>query len=467
MRSGRVGAAARFPAGRPFATRDRSGRRHPKARHPASPARATVLLMPRRPRSAKPHHPLSDLRGASRLAIDATHGIAGVVEAMHHGIGAGPAVLGRPLERPVRLFTAPIYASIRGVTRAVGRGIDATLARLAPVAAPLVGTRTPGARRDAVVAALNGVLGDHLAASGNPLAIEMQLRREGRPLVLDRPALRVAIPEATPKILVLVHGSCRSDRQWTRRGHDHGAALARDLGYTAIYLHYNTGLHVSVNGRAFAALLEQLVRAWPTRVDELVLLAHSMGGLVSRSACHLGEQQRHRWRRKLRALVCLGTPHHGAPLERGGSWIDLLLGATRYSAPLARLGRIRSAGVTDLRHGNVLETHWEGRDRFTHRRDDRVPLPLPEGVRCYAIAATTSAPGAAGKLRGDGLVPVESALGRHATPELTLGFPEAHRWIVHGTNHFELLDRAEVYAKLRTFLSEVRGRRRVALVGRA
>jgi hypothetical protein len=413
--------------------------------------------MPRRPRSTHaPSSPLADLRGASRLAIEATNGVAAVVEAMQHGIGAGPAVLGRPLERPVRLFTAPVYGGIRGVTRTVGRGIDATLARLEPVVAPLLGTGTPGPRRDALIATLNGVVGDHLAASGNPLAIEMQLRRDGRPLALDAPALRRALPEATHRLLVLVHGSCLNDRQWARRGHEHGAALARDLGYTPVYLHYNSGLHVSANGRAFAALLERLVAAWPTRVDEVVLLAHSMGGLVARSACHLGEAARHRWRRKLRALVCLGTPHHGADLERGGSWVDVLLGVSRYSAPLARLGKIRSAGVTDLRHGYVLDEHWAGRDRFGHRLDDRVPLPLPAGVRCYAIAATRSAPGTAAKLRSDGLVAVDSALGRHARPELTLAFPEAHRWIAHGANHLALLERRDVYARVRAWLSEGR-----------
>ena len=410
--------------------------------------------MPPRERSPKgPRSPILDLRGVSRLAIEATSGVADVVEAMHQGIAAGPAVLGRPLRGPVRLLSGPIFGSLRGVTRLVGTGIDVALAGLAPLVAPLRGKGAPRAP-EALVAALNGVLGDHLAESGNPLAIEMRLRSGGRPLELDAEALRVAFPQATRKLLVLVHGSCMSDRQWNRQGHDHGAALARDLGFAPIYLHYNTGLHVSENGRAFAGLLEELVAAWPTRIGGLVLLAHSMGGLVARSACHFGEAEGHAWRRRLRALVCVGTPHHGAPLERGGHWIDLLLGVSRYSAPLARLGKIRSAGVTDMRYGNVLDEHWRGRDRFAHRRDDRVPLPLPLGVRCYAIAGTTAAQGAAaGRRRTDGLVPVDSALGMHARPELTLGFPEAHRWIAHGTNHVELLSRPEVYAKLRSWLS--------------
>jgi hypothetical protein len=177
-----------------------------------------------------------------------------------------------------------------------------------------------------------------------------------------------------------------------------------------------------------------------------------MGGLVARSACHVGETESHAWRPTLRKLVCLGSPHHGAPLERGGHLVDLFLGASRYSAPLARLGKIRSAGVTDLRFGNVIDEHWAGYDRFGHAGDLRGPLQLPAGVQCYAIAAS-QAPGAGGKATGDGLVPVDSALGRHPNPELTLGFPEAHQRIAYGIGHLDLLSRAEVYETIRSWLS--------------
>lgn len=366
---------------------------------------------------------------------------------MQETIGPGPAILGRPLEGATRLVNRPIYGSIHAVTDLVGASIDVALAQLAP----LLGNSAPGPERDAVLAVLNGVLGDYLSETGNPLASEMQFRTGGRSLVLDEEELCAAIPMAGTKLLVLVHGSCMNDRQWNRRGHDHGAALATDLDVSPLYLRYNSGLHISTNGRAFAALLEQLVSAWPEPIDQLVILGQSMGGLVARSACHYGEAADHAWRRKLRKLVCLGSPHHGAPLERGGNWIDVLLGLSRYSAPLARLGRIRSAGVTDMRFGNVLDADWQDRDRFEACSDLRIPLPLPVDVDCYAIAGTT-APAPCAKLPTDGIVPVDSALGRCERPELTLAFPEAHRWIAFGTGHLDLLDRPAVYAKIASWL---------------
>lgn len=389
-----------------------------------------------------------DLRGASRLAMDATTSVVDLVEAMHRTIAGGPAMLGRPLEVPTRLITGPVYQTIRGVTKLVGAGIDLALAQLAP----LIGDGERGAEREAVLAVLNGVLGDYLSETGNALAIEMQLRQNGQPLPLTRDALRAALPEAGKKLLLLVHGSCRNDRQWLRNGHDHGARLARDLGYTPVYLYYNSGLHISHNGRALAALLETLLAEWPAPLAELAILGHSMGGLVARSACHYGERARHRWRRALRTLLCVGSPHHGAALERGGNLVDLLLGVSRYSAPLGRLGRIRSAGVTDLRFGYTLDEEWQGRDRFAHGRDPRRRLALPDGVACYAIAATT-ATRAQRRLPGDGLVAVDSALGRHNKPALTLGFPDAHQWIGFGMGHLDLLDRAEVYATLQRWLA--------------
>jgi pimeloyl-ACP methyl ester carboxylesterase len=280
-------------------------------------------------------------------------------------------------------------------------------------------------------------------------------RSGGAPLVLEREALAQALPDAGPRLLVLVHGLCMNDRQWLRNGHDHGAALARDRGWTPVYLRYNSGLHVSINGHALAAQLERLLAAWPTALQRLAIVGHSMGGLVARSAVQAAERSALAWPERLGDLVFLGTPHHGAPLERAGHWVDLVLGATPYAAPFARLGRVRSAGITDLRHGHVLDEDWVGRDRFARSGDRRQPLPLPAGVRCFALAASLGAQGGTikEKLLGDGLVPLDSALGRHADPARALAFAPDRQWIAYGMNHLDLLDRAEVYEQLKTWLS--------------
>ena len=390
------------------------------------------------------HIRASDIQGMSRLVISATTGITDIVEGIHHTISRGP----RRTETHGRTdgITGFVYRSVRGVTKAVGGTIDLALWPAAVLHQP----PHSSAEREAFIAALNGVLGDHLAETGNPLAIPMALRPRA-----EETGAGEAAPPVSGKIAVVVHGLCMNDRQWQRGGHDHGAALARDLGYTPLYLHYNSGQHISTNGRAFADLLEETLPAWPQPVEELVIVAHSMGGLVTRSALECAGQAGHTWPRHLRKIVFLGTPHHGAPLERGGNWIDIILSGTPYVAPLARLGRIRSAGITDLRHGTLRDEEWSGSDRFAYRADNRLPMPLPDGVACFAMAAALGETPAAckGKLLGDSLVPLASALGRHRRAEYDLGIPDDRTWVGYGMNHLELLSRLEVYDQLRTWLA--------------
>jgi hypothetical protein len=382
------------------------------------------------PRMARPIRlRRSDLQGAVRLSADATTGIVDLVEAMHERIARVPGLSGA-LDGRTRGITGLVYKTIRGVTRLAGGGADALFDLLAPALAP----DNPSRDREAILAALNGVLGDHLAATGNPLATMMSLRRDGRPLVLDASALEQTVPGIGGKPLVLLHGLCMNDLQWSRDGHDHGAALAGDRGYTPVYLHYNTGLHLAANGEAFAQQMEQLVAAWPHRIERLTLLCHSMGGLVARAAFESARAAGHRWPSQVNDLVFLGTPHHGAPLERAGHWVDIVLSGAPYAAPFARLSKVRSAGITDLRHG--------------------LDLPLPKSVRCYAAAGSIGDDESdlKGRLLGDGLVPLDSALGRHADPARQLGFAKSRLWVGRSINHMQLLSRAEVYAQLRKWL---------------
>ncbi len=394
----------------------------------------------------------TDLQGLAALSIDGMLGVVDLVEAMHLTIGRRPGMFARSPSGRTRGITGFVYGAVRGTTKLV-RGtlspVLGALARVTPAAAS-----TP--QREALLAALNGVWGDHLAATHNPLAIPMSLRQAGQPL-------DIATVGAKSRVLVLVHGLCMNDLQWRRRGHDHGAALARELDMSVVYLHYNSGRHVSENGRAFAGMLEELLAQWPVHVDELVIVGHSMGGLVARSACHYAREAGHRWLNALRSLVFLGTPHHGAPLERGGRHVDALFGVSPYLAPFARLGKARSAGITDLRFGNLVDEDWSGPlgddRRHDQRLDERRPIALPPGAQAYAIAGCTSrrVDGVGARVVGDGLVPVASALGEHADRALDLGLPESNRRVFVGANHWTLLSRRDVYEQLRAWLSAGRG----------
>lgn len=390
----------------------------------------------------------ADLRGAVRLTAEAVAGLASLVEAMHVRIGSLPSLLGQggTVEAPERAegVTGFVYETVRGVTQLAGQSAEALLGCLAPFLAAADPHQAPRPEREAVLAALNGVLGNHLAATASPLAIPMQFRQSGQPLRLERHAMRQRLGSASPKPLVMLHGLCMSDLQWRHAGHDHGMALAQKLGYTPIYLHYNSGLSVSTNGRILAQLMETLCAVWPVPIERLVMIGHSMGGLVARSAVyHAGLIPRGapRWLSQVSDLVCLGTPHQGAPLERIAQGVEQMLDATPYAAPFARLGRLRSAGIKDLALGNILREPGKGDDMS---RSERVSLP--GGVRCYAVAGSLgSGQGRASEwLLGDGVVPVGSALGQHDDPDWRLDFAAERRTVVYRTGHLALLSSTEV-----------------------
>ena len=386
---------------------------------------------------------MADLHGVARLALGAIHIVLEQAEALHTRL-----VGVRVLRATIGGITGFAFRQVRQTTDAATRWSDIRLAR-ASTGAPL-----STSEREAVLAAINGLFGDQLAQAGNPLAIPMRLRSRGRALVLEKAALAQALGKPGGKILVLIHGLCRSDLQWRRASHDHGQSLAHDLGYTPVYLHYNSGRHISTNGREFSGLMAQLMGAWPVPVEQVAILGHSMGGLVARSACFYAQQQGQPWLRHLEHMVFLGTPHHGAPLERHGNWLGTLLGRSALTAPLARLGEMRSAGITDLRYANLVDQDWQGRNRFAHGEDLSLPVPLPRGVKCYAIAGTTGRRigDIRDRLLGDGVIPMDTALGRHHDPARTLRFPAKRQFVAFGIHHLDLLSRIEVYDKIRHWL---------------
>ena len=405
---------------------------------------------------------VSDIQGLSQLATQGVLGVTGLAESVQGNVYKAVATpFGRlgtkfvdaaPGSSGVKPsgITGLVYGSIKGVTRLAGGTVNAALTKAVPLITQRFGAPSSSPERETLLSAINGVLGDQLLATANPLTISMSFRHEGKTLQLEKTALAQRLPQSTGKLLVVLHGLCMNDLQWTSSQYNHADVLAKELGYTPVYLHYNTGLHTSVNGQQFAGLLEQLLQAWPQPIEDLTLLVHSMGGLVSRSACQVAEQSGMAWRSKLKNIVFLGTPHHGAPLERVGNWIDRTLGSNLVTKPFAAIGQIRSSGITDLRYGHVLESSWLGKDRFERSPDSREPLPLPVDVNCFTVAATTSGASSPVKdaLIGDGLVPLRSALGQHDEAPHCLNFLPQNQWTAYATNHMDLLRRAEVTAQL-------------------
>jgi pimeloyl-ACP methyl ester carboxylesterase len=404
---------------------------------------------PKAPANSINHLRPSDLRAITQLATQATRGVTRMTEGVHHAVLRS---MGAPHNQQGQTggIAGFVYRTVHGVTELVGKGLQSAFTKLEPLLETLVDQPPETPEREAVLAALNGVMGDQLVQTHNPLATPMTLRYQGR--ALNRRAMP-PMPGTTGKVLLLIHGLCMNDLQWrTQPGDnpakvsDHATALAVQLGYTPVYLRYNTGLHTSQNGRELASMLEQLLLRWPVQVQELTVVVHSMGGLVIRSAVHCAQQDALQWPQQLKNIVFLGTPHHGAPLERAGNWVDAILGANPFSKPFAKLGQLRSAGITDLRFGHVLDADWQGHDRFKKRSDSREPLPLPDGVASYTVAATTAAKRSplADRLIGDGLVPLASALGQHTDPRHQLAFGKTAQTIVYRTNHMALLHSPDV-----------------------
>ena len=388
---------------------------------------------------------LQTVQGGTRLIFDSIEGITTMVERMHETIARHPLPWSPQPEQPTRahgLIASAVYASIRGVNGAMRASVDRSLS-LVPVGS---GETHRSAGETRMVAALNGAFGDHLESSGNALAISMGLTTPLSTLPLDAQAIAAALPQASSRIVVLVHGLSMSELSWQRKNTPCiGSQLQSELGHTPLYLRYNTGRHISTNGREFAAMLEQLCAAWPVPVESLTLIGHSMGGLVIRSACWYAQQSQSDWLQQLAQVVCLGTPHHGSPLERAGHALDLAIQKIAYVEPLA-LGRRRSVGIKDLRHGNLLDEDWQGHHPDRPRPDSRKVVPLLPGVEYYFAAATLGRDrqDPVGHLLGDLLVRLDSATGSHSDDLRRLHIKPENCRVFHEKNHFDLLDDARV-----------------------
>ncbi len=402
---------------------------------------------------------ISDIRGALRLAVQATRGVTRITEGVHQSVWKTLGAPGGKTAGTTRGITGGVYRLVEGITQITGKSADTVMAVLQTTFESADRNEPRSARAESILAVLNGVMGDRLAEDASPFAITMDIRSEA---IMHGGTVEPAAHGTAGKILLLIHGLCMDDLKQHAQHNGYvtepGELLADRLGYFPLYLRYNSGLHISQNGKELSGQLQQLVDRWPEEIADLSAVAHSMGGLVIRSAIQQAQQQGMSWPEQLKNLVFLGTPHHGAPLERAGNWLDLVLEHAPYVKPFAALGQLRSAGITDLRYGNLLAQDWDSHDRFELKPDKREIVPLPDSVNCFTVAATLAEKRSilSDRLLGDGLVPLHSALGQHDEPERNLVFPESSRRIVYKTGHMELLHSPEVNDQIISWLAAVK-----------
>ncbi len=398
--------------------------------------------------------------GLRQLVHDAVGVTTHMVEDANESVVAkvmGVLEMIEPLAEPARvvntirrLSAIGVYGSIHGVNQIVSRLTDFGLSSIpsepdpGPKIVPMRSDCTGEAAwlEDASVGALNGAVGDYLYARRNSLDLGMRLRLGDR----------YVAPEEidAPRVALFVHGISTTEWSWCLNAAAYhgdastnfGTLLEQDLGYTPVFLRYNTGRHISHNGQRLAELLDAIT------CDELVLVGHSIGGLVVRSACHYGLERQRRWIDPLTHVVCLGSPHQGAPLEKVGNVVSSILGL--FDVPgtqiPARVINARSAGIKDLRFGYLLDTDWEGHDPDALLENRRQDLPLLDGVTHAFVSATlTQHPShPLGHLLGDLMVRTQSASGPASVHESF----DVHVDHVNGVVHQLIQNHPDVYERV-------------------
>ena len=365
---------------------------------------------------------MSEAQALVRLGVEEVASAPQGLKAFHLAIaqrafdGVGPAAL--PVKLVHDTISGAVYGGLGHATRFGGRALEAAIGRRYT---QLLSESPRGAT---VIAIVNGLIGDTLEDENNELRQPMAIRIDGVPVEVD------AFASPTPRLAVFLHGLMETEFSWGRAP-NYGSRLAEDAGWTPVYVRYNSGLRISQNGRSLAQLLERTVSEWPVEVEEIALIGHSMGGLVSRSAAYRAAEDRMSWGQHVRHVVSLGTPHRGAPLEEVVHVGSAALNALPETQPIARFLRRRSGGIRDLRRGSLVDEDWTGRDPDALRAAACQEIPLLEGAKHCFVSAS-----------GDLLV-----LGRSAAP----GRDEEVFRIKGG--HFALLNHPQVYDRLRDWLA--------------
>jgi triacylglycerol esterase/lipase EstA (alpha/beta hydrolase family) len=306
------------------------------------------------------------------------------------------------------------------------------------------------------VSVLNGAVGDHLEHFAI-LAQEMNFYRFGVPLTLSKEELKSL--QIGSKLCILVHGLVSDETMWSfaKSTEDYGTLLEKDFSYSPFYARYNSGRHISDNGQDLDKLLETLVSHAPKSIKEIIFICHSMGGLVTRSACYYGTKRKSKWVSLTKKIVFIGSPHHGAPLEKFGNAVTTVL--DKIPNPFTYLTKkainLRSAGIKDLRYGFLVEEDWKGKDPDSFVNSEKKHVPLLKNTQYYVITGTLmeNPNHFLSEFFGDAIVGKWSAKGKSGNSKYDLTFSEKNSKEFPGITHIKLMHDRRIYDQIRIWLA--------------
>jgi hypothetical protein len=184
-----------------------------------------------------PRRDRNEVRGAAGVASEAVDIVSRPVQGTHDAIastvfGALRRVGLGPASRPVQVMhdgiSSGVYAAVRGISHLAGRGVGAAAALARPGEwRPITGTPTGAV----LTGAVNGLVGDHMVALDNDLAVPMTLYtatvadeyaaqygelpgdpEELRAVVCDHPERDLG------RLVLFVHGLGETEHAWRLYG---------------------------------------------------------------------------------------------------------------------------------------------------------------------------------------------------------------------------------------------------------
>jgi triacylglycerol lipase len=312
------------------------------------------------------------------------------------------------------------------------------------------------------VSAINGAVGDKL--HNTPFGIEMNFYHQNKLVKLDKESLKQYFQqkndnlEVSNKICVLIHGLTHNETAWEFPDKsDYGSLLERDFQYCPFYLRYNSGLHISENGKLLAALLEKLYQNYPVEIQNICIIAHSMGGLLTHSACYYAQENQFEWVKNLKHIFLLATPHLGSFLEKFANLTTSILEKVPnwQTRLVGKAINLRSAGIKDLRFGYLKDEDWKDQPTDQFMKNNKNVIQKLSDVSYHVISGrlTQDEKHWVSQLFGDILVNTESATARSNNIDDFNFLPE-HHYEFAKTNHFKLSAMPEVYEKIKSWISK-------------